>query len=246
MLPLLIFAISHAAPMRVFIDPGHGGKDLGAVHGGVSEAEVVLAVGLKLKKILDSDSQFEAQMSRTTDVLIPLPERNAAGDAWKADVMLSLHANASEHQSARGVEFYFQNHLKPDEESFYFANLENQMSAKSKEDSLTKSTDVLSILEDLKKTHRIWQSSALAKSLLKGWAIERKTRSQPIRQAPFQVVSAGNFASVLIEMGFLSNPREAQSMRAEAVQNEIARKIHAGLVHFKSEVLDKTKSPRVP
>lgn len=248
--PLAGLPLVHAAnpinpPLRVFIDPGHGGSDRGAVHAGLSEAELVLQVGRRLQSLLEKDPQVQTQMSRQSEKFLSLPERVEMAEKWGADVFLSLHANASHDQRARGVEFYFQNHLKPDEDSFYYANLENQLSTKIQEEGLNKSTDVLSILEDLKKTHRIWQSFALSQALLQGWTIEKKTRSQHIRQAPFQVVSAGAYASVLIELGFLSNPREAQSLRSPETQTRIAQQIAKGLTHFKTEVLDREKARRV-
>jgi N-acetylmuramoyl-L-alanine amidase len=94
---------------RIVIDPGHGGHDPGAMNMGLSEAELVLDVGLRLEKLLVKQPGIEVVMTRRSDVFVPLEERTAIAIREGADLFLSIHANASEDDRARGVETYFLN-----------------------------------------------------------------------------------------------------------------------------------------
>ncbi len=94
---------------RIVIDPGHGGHDPGARGKGVTEAELVLDVALRLEKLLKKMPGVEVILTRRTDEFIPLPERTAIANREGADLFLSIHANASENGQARGIETYFLN-----------------------------------------------------------------------------------------------------------------------------------------
>lgn len=249
-LVILLFGFgAFAKPLRIAIDPGHGGSDQGAVRGKVKEADIVLKVSQALKSILETDNRFESALTRTSDSTIPLQERVHRAERIRADVFLSIHANASVDKRARGVEFYFQNHLPPDEETLYLAASENQVAnrtaASAEEENSrmepSKKNDVLSILEDLKRHYRMRSSHLLSKMLLENWDQGSKNDSNIIRQAPFFVVTKSPMPSVLVELGFISNPKEADRLVNPAYQKEIAERIYRGLVKYK-EFVDKTSA----
>lgn len=224
-----------AAPaFQVMVDPGHGGTDQGATRGNVREAEIALKVALKLKEIADTQQKIKINLTRSTDRPLTLEERVRIAEKHKADVFLSIHANSAQDSRARGVEFYFQNHLSPDEETMYLASIENRFQRQLEEttDDTTKKGDVYAIIEDLKRQTRMKNSMHLSRSLDSTWG----TQHSSIRQAPFYVVSKTNMPSVLVEIGFISNPKEGEKLNQPEVQAEIAQKIHAGLLRYKEKV----------
>lgn len=241
------FVQASTQPLHVMIDPGHGGTDTGAVRGKAREAEIALKVGTYLKTLLEQDSNYQASLTRTTDKNLSLQERVELAEELKADLFLSIHANAASDRRARGVEFYFQNHLPADEETLFLAATENKVAKSNALENQntqdpTKKNDVLSIVEDLKRTHRMVSSHKLSKKLLMAWEEtnpEIKNNSNIIRQAPFYVVSRANMPSVLIELGFLTNPKEADRLINPEYQKEIAQKIYRGLQKYK-DLMDKS------
>ncbi|MCE3010463.1 MAG: N-acetylmuramoyl-L-alanine amidase [Proteobacteria bacterium] len=220
------------ASLHVVVDPGHGGADNGAVHSGLKEAEVVLKVSQLLADQLKSDPRFKVTLTRSSDEFLTLEERTKIALQARGDVFLSIHANASQDQRARGVEFYFQNHLPPDQEAQFLAATENR-SEKQKSTSDTRPAhqppEVSAILEDLSRQRRIQVSQKLSEKLFSSW---KDTQSGAIRQAPFFVVSQSQLPSVLVELGFITNPKEAEKLKKASSQKEIADRLYAGLVEF--------------
>lgn len=119
--PLQTHAVLHIA-----IDPGHGGHDRGATHSKIKESDLVLTVASKVKKRLEKNPDIHVAMTRNEDRNVSLADRVKIAENNKVDVFVSLHANAAADQRAKGVEFFFQNNLPPDEETLYLASLENQ------------------------------------------------------------------------------------------------------------------------
>ena len=233
---------SAASPsLKVLIDPGHGGSDRGAVYGDAKEADIALKVAQDLQILLRKNHDFEAILTRETDKNISLPERVHLAEIQNADLFLSIHANASPDQRARGAEFYFQNHLPADEESLFLANAENQIvkdAASAQPEDLSKKSDVKAILDDLKRHTKMRSSFALSERLMKTW------NAGHIRQAPFFVISKTTIPSVLVELGFISNPKESQRLIQTSYQKDIAQKIYQGLRDYK-EMVDKAEVGRL-
>ena len=226
-----------AAPLHVLIDAGHGGTDRGAVHNHLNEADITLNVALKLKAKLQNDPRFKVSLTRDRDETVSLEDRSNKANHLKADVFLSIHVNSSPDTRARGVEFYFQNQLPPDEESMYLAAQENAQSIDNPEKAAEKN-ELTTILDDLKNNHRIWASSQLAKSLLSKWELTKKSRAHSIRQAPFHVISNVDMSSTLVELGFISQRSEALKLARADQQDEMADKLYRGLLEYK-EIVDK-------
>ncbi|AFY02301.1 N-acetylmuramoyl-L-alanine amidase family protein [Bdellovibrio bacteriovorus] len=240
---LLILCSPSAFALHIMLDPGHGGVDTGAVYGGAKEAELVLKVAQKLQTLLAKDEKFKVTMTRTNDRNLSLPERVKMAEGTKADLFVSLHANAASDQRAKGVEFFFQNNLPPDEDALFLASQENQMVLNSRElhdisggDELSKKGDVAAIVEDLHRQNRLSSSLRLTQTLTQVWGTDNNAAQATIKQAPFYVISKTTMPSVLIEIGFLTNPREAKKLVSAEYQNDLAQKIYTALQSYKEKM----------
>jgi N-acetylmuramoyl-L-alanine amidase len=237
-----------ARPLKVMIDPGHGGTDSGAVYGKAREADIVLKVALALKELMSQDPGFNTSLTRTSDRNLTLPERVADAEKQNVDLFVSIHANASRDQRARGAEFYFQNQLAADEDSMYLANLENQhetqLARETNSDDMSSHSDVAAIIDDLKHTHKMFESRELSLDLLKAWQPSYGgsgvKESTAVRQAPFYVISKTRIPSVLVELGFISNPKESEKLMRASYQREMAQKIYSGLRAYRDKVENST------
>lgn len=247
-LALATFLFHSAFALHIIIDPGHGGTDTGAVVGSAKEAHIALEIAQRLKNELKKNPDIQVTMTRETDLLLPLPDRVKIAEESKAELFISLHANSAPDRRARGMEIFFQNNLPPDEDSMYLANIENQINSQgptentkseqlsSDAPSLTKQGDLVAIIEDLKRQHRMFDSIRLTKSLAEKMKFEKQTNVS-IKQAPFFVVSKTKIPSTLIEVGFLTNSTEAKELQTAERQNEIATKIAAAIFDFKEKFL---------
>ncbi|MFV8258979.1 N-acetylmuramoyl-L-alanine amidase [Bdellovibrio bacteriovorus] len=240
---LLILCSPSAFALHIMLDPGHGGVDTGAVYGGAKEADLVLKVAQKLQALLAKDEKFKVTMTRTNDRNLSLPERVKMAEGTKADLFVSLHANAASDQRAKGVEFFFQNNLPPDEDALFLASQENQMVLNSRElhdisggDELSKRGDVAAIVEDLQRQNRLSSSLRLTQTLTQVWGTDNNAAQATIKQAPFYVISKTTMPSVLIEIGFLTNPREAKKLVSADYQNDLAQKIYTALQSYKEKM----------
>jgi N-acetylmuramoyl-L-alanine amidase len=231
------FSINSAA-LHVLIDPGHGGSDSGTINSDAKESDIALQVSLKLKKIIETNPSYTSTLSRTTDVRMGLLERTKLAEKEKADIFISIHVNSNQDPRVKGAEFYFQNQLPPDEESLFFASSENENQKvlnknNTNSEVLNKKAEVLSIIQDLEHQTRMKKSFSLSRKLKEAWNKEPGA----IRQAPLVVVTKINIPAVLIELGFLTNLKEASLLKNEAYQNELARKIFNGISKYQKERL---------
>lgn len=237
---LAIFFTSLSFALNVVIDPGHGGVDKGAVRGNLKEAEVVLQVSKLLEDLIRKDPTMRASMTRERDETLSLQDRVTHAQKADADLLVSIHANASTDSRAKGIEFYFQNQLPPDEETLLYASQENQLLKEEAESdgelSPSQNADLKLIVEDLRQQTRIRRSYQFAQSLIGHWPESVSSRNQVLRQAPFFMVSKGKMPSVLIEIGFISNPKEAKKLASGEFQQEIAEKIYQGIKSYRDTV----------
>ncbi|WP_413580842.1 N-acetylmuramoyl-L-alanine amidase family protein [Bdellovibrio sp. HCB288] len=231
------------ATFHIVLDPGHGGTDKGAVYNSIKEADLVLTVARKLKTLLSEDPHFVVTMTRDNDRAISLPDRVKMAEKADADLYVSLHANAALDQRARGVEFFFQNNLPADEDALFLANQENQALANARDlhnlsggDELSKKGDIAAIVEDLRRQNRMNSSLRLTKALTTIWENDENAMQATIKQAPFYVISKTSMPAVLIEIGFISNPREAQRLQRKDYQKDLAEKIYNALVSYKEKM----------
>jgi N-acetylmuramoyl-L-alanine amidase len=204
---------------RIVIDPGHGGHDPGALGEGVSEANVVLDVAIRLEALLVATG-VDVMLTRRSDEFIPLDKRPAIATREQADLFLSIHANASRAQSARGIETYVLN----------FATDSNAEAVAARENASTEHT--ISSLPDIVRA--IALHSKLDESRNFAGLVQRTLVSQlrpanrglvdhGVKQAPFVVLVGAEMPSILAEVAFITNPQEARLLKTDAYRQRIAQ-----------------------
>jgi N-acetylmuramoyl-L-alanine amidase len=207
---------------RIVIDPGHGGHDPGAKGKGITEAELVLDVALRLEKLLQHVPGIEVILTRRTDEFIPLSERTAMANREGADLFLSIHANASASAQARGIETYFLN----------FANNLSAAAVAARENAA--SGQVMGALPDIVKAialnNKLDESRDFAMQVQRAMFERLKTSNRTIRdlgvkQAPFVVLIGAAMPSVLAEISFVTNPQEAKLLKSNAYRQRIAESL---------------------
>jgi N-acetylmuramoyl-L-alanine amidase len=230
---------------HVVIDAGHGGSDRGAAHNGAIESEIALSIAKKVREELTRNKNIVSSLTREKNEFLTLERRAEMANERKASLYLSIHCNSSPDRNARGKEIYFQNQLPPDEESLFLANLENQgAKGLDSSESAHDLPDVLAIVEDLKRNHRLSLSGKVSELIHLNWPSFKKDRAHPIRQAPFFVISNVNMPSALIEVGYLSNPDEAKMLMSDDFQQKLAQSIAQSVRDFK-EFIDKGASTTI-
>ncbi|TYT73402.1 N-acetylmuramoyl-L-alanine amidase [Desulfobotulus mexicanus] len=219
---------------RIVIDPGHGGKDPGAIgyQRGVLEKDINLQISKILADKLRKELNCEVLLTRDKDVYLSLEERTQFANQHKADLFLSIHTNAAMNRNAHGIETYFLN-LATDEESIAVAARENATSTKN-------ISDLQTILNDLMQNAKINESSRLASYVQKGMVDSVKPHysnisDKGVKQAPFYVLLGAQMPSILIEAGFITNPRECQRLTNPQYQSRIADGIVDGIRRYIQE-----------
>jgi N-acetylmuramoyl-L-alanine amidase len=211
---------------RIIIDPGHGGKDPGAIGPkGVKEKDITLAVSKELAVRLHEDG-FEIFLTRKNDTFIPLEKRTAFANKNKADLFISVHVNANDKVSLRGVETYFLN-LTTDASALKVADRENAVASKSM-------SDLQFIIKDLMLNARINESSRFASSIQKSIISSlgkagHTNKDHGVKQAPFYVLMGAQMPSILIETGFITNATESKLLQNKSYQNSIIKGIISGI-----------------
>ena len=215
-------------PRPVVIDPGHGGDDIGARSPtGLMEKEVTLAVARRLARILESRGRA-VRLTRDGDQGRALTDRTALANRLDATVFISLHANASTVASVAGAETYYMSlDGASDEAAAATADLENQAGSPSDERS---PLDL--ILWDLAQAEVLNESSRLALAVQGRLNARLGLRDRGVKQAPFVVLTGATMPAILVEVGFLSNPSEAERLTQPDSQQEIAEALAAGIEDF--------------
>ena len=239
---ILFFASLHvqASPLKVVVDPGHGGTDAGAVSNQIKEADITLEISKKVAQLLKNDSNFEVILTRTSDRIVPLFERSNTAKKAKADIFISIHANSSTDLSAKGAEIYFQSQMPPDEESLFLASRENGSETHEAASDDAPKGDLAVIVDDLKKNEYVYNSQIFAETLIEQWKKKLAIRHEPIRQGPFHVLVSVPMPSVLVEVGFVTNHKELEKLKSPSHQNQIAEVIYKSLKNYK-EKMDKSE-----
>jgi N-acetylmuramoyl-L-alanine amidase len=219
----LSLALAAAADAAVVVvDAGHGGADHGAHANGVREKDVALAIAREIGRALEARA-IQVVHTRTDDAFVPLAERTSIANRAEADLFLSVHANSSPSPHANGPETYFVSLDASDAEARRVAMLENNVFEQA--DAVGDSSDVVgAILGDLIRTDHLRASSELAAGLQRRLA-GLGARGRGVKQAPFVVLMGVNMPAALLEIGFLTNARDARRVSAPAQQRRIARAV---------------------
>lgn len=214
-------AVEAAAVRRVVIDPGHGGKDPGAVTpGGVQEKEITLRVSQELAELLRA-RDYEVLLTRTDDSFVPLSERAKLANAHEADLFLSIHCNASDSGRLKGFEVYFLSEKASDPRADAIARFENaplalEGGAPAPDDRLSR------LLRSMVKTEHINDSSELGALVHQHLSRRLSTDALGVKQAAFYVLRDAEMPAILIETGFLTNSKEGKRLNKAAYQRKIA------------------------
>ncbi len=199
----------------IVIDPGHGGIDPGAVVASIAEKAVVLAFGVKLKEQLEASGRYRVLMTRDDDRFVPLAERVGIARAAGADLFISIHADSlTQAQDVRGATVYTGSERATDAEAARLAAKENQADAVAGLDASEDTQDVAGILMDLAKRETRTFSAVFARNLVEKLGGSVKMHKVPLRSAGFRVLSAPDVPSVLIELGYMSSPKDAELLNS--------------------------------
>jgi len=221
---------------RVVIDPGHGGKDPGAVGPrGTREKDIVLRVSKKLGKLLKKDG-VEVIYTRDRDKFVPLNDRTEIANSKKADLFISIHTNASKKRKTRGMETYFLS-WSNDREAIKVAARENKVSIKK----MQKMQGGLSmILQDLARNSKREESKRLAYSVQSEMvnSLKRdynKIQDLGVKYALFYVLVGAEMPSILVEISFISNRDEEKRLATNKYRDRIAKAIAKGIDKYISK-----------
>ena len=215
----------------IMLDPGHGGKDPGAIANGAQEKDI----NLKFAKILGQmlkEKGYAVCFTRETDEFIALEQRTAMANVKKADLFISVHCNANRSTGVHGLETYSLN-LAKSKDAVRIASRENAVDPKA-------ISDLQFILTDLMVNSKIRESRDLATDVqsrtFRQVSSKWKVKDQGTREAPFYVLMGAKMPSILIELGYLTNYSEAKRLKSDAYLNALALGIVDGVQAYKSQI----------
>jgi N-acetylmuramoyl-L-alanine amidase len=210
----------------IVLDPGHGGKDPGAIAYGMKEKDIVLHVAKRLADELRRTLGVTVILTREDDVFLPLEERTAIANTSGADLFVSLHINAHPSPQIKGFETYFLN-LSTNDEAMRVAARENATSTHQM-------SDLQDILLDIMRNSKINESSRLARQVHGSMAGALTAppfilKDMGVKQAPFYVLIGAEMPAILIELAFISNPDDARLLADATFIDELAGTISIGI-----------------
>ena len=237
----LLFPTSvFSAPWIIAIDPGHGGKDPGAVgrNLGIYEKNVTLSIARELKALLDKDPNFRGVLTRNGDYYISVPERSEIARKFKANYLVSIHADSSLNPNQRGASVWVLSNRRANDEMGQWLEDDEKRS-----ELLGGAGKVLShnndkyldqTVLDLQFGHSQRTGYEIGRNILRRFAkVTTLSRSTP-QHASLGVLRSPDIPSVLVETGFLSNAEEEQKLNSPAYRRRIAYMIYEGLVAYRN------------
>jgi N-acetylmuramoyl-L-alanine amidase len=215
---------------KVVLDPGHGGKDPGAIGaGGIAEKDIVLSIAKKLAAKLRKDLRVDVVLTRKDDRFVALEDRTALANVENADLFISLHMNASENTEAKGIETYYLDNTT-DEAAIRLAARENSTSRRNISDLqfiLSDMTQNMKLEDSITLAHRLQGSlvGAMAKTM-------DDVRDLGVKKALFHVLVGARMPSVLVEMFFITNRSEGRAMSRESYQDAMVEALFEGIQKY--------------
>jgi N-acetylmuramoyl-L-alanine amidase len=216
---------------RIVIDPGHGGHDTGTIgpHG-LMEKDLCLDVALRLgHEIEEKLPGAEVVYTRKDDTFIPLEQRTAIANEAKADLFISIHANSSHDEAARGIETYYLN----------FATSEESMEVAARENALSQESlhDLQDIIKKIARNEKVEESKELASDIQDSLThrlqlVSQNERNRGVKKAPFVVLIGANMPSVLSEISFISNPSDEKLLKKTDQRQRVADGLYRGIASY--------------
>lgn len=215
---------------KIVVDAGHGGHDTGTIGpNGLAEKDLVLDVALKLGKELEDRLGAEVVYTRDDDTFIPLETRTAVANKEQADLFISIHANSSSDQTARGVETYYLN-FTSSRDALETAARENAVSEKSIHE-LQDLVKKIALKEKIEESREF--AADVQKSLYVGLNSKNPgIRNRGVKKAPFIVLIGANMPSILAEISFVSNPNDEKKLRTNEYRQKIADSLYKGVSSY--------------
>lgn len=233
-------ASSRRRDVIIAIDAGHGGEDPGAIGpNNVFEKDVVLAISKQLAKFIDAEPGFKAELIRTGDYYIPLKKRRDLARRKRADVFVSIHADAFKTPSAKGTSvFALSRRGASSETARFLAARENEADLIGGVGNVSlddKDKLLAGVLVDLSMTASLNASLEVGGHVLQEMKQVSVLHKKRVEQAGFAVLKSPDVPSILVETGFISNPGEAKKLSTSKYRNKMARSIFTGLKHHFSK-----------
>ncbi|MFC4672017.1 N-acetylmuramoyl-L-alanine amidase [Seohaeicola nanhaiensis] len=221
-------------PLRVVIDPGHGGIDPGAEAAGIDEKTLMLNFARELREVLVRSGGFDVVLTRDDDYFVSLERRIAIAHEAGADVFLSLHADSLSEGLAHGATVHVLSGEASDVASEKLAERHDRDDLLAGVDLSGADDEVTSVLLDLARQETQPRTQAMAEALVQGMAeMGGPMNRRPLRAAGFSVLKAADIPSVLIEIGFLTSPRDLKNLKTPEWRARMAQGIRNGLVRWR-------------
>lgn len=229
--------ITKSDKFTIILDPGHGGPDPGAIgiHGNY-EKHVTLKMGHLLKKILEKNSNYRVILTRDNDIYLPLRKRFAIAEDYGADLFISIHADKAPNQKTRGATVFTLSEKASDKEAELLAQKENKADLIAGEDLSEYDDDVALILLDLEQRNTLSQSVKFAGILVNSLKQKTQLVRNAHRFAGFAVLKSPSIPSVLVELGFLSNPKEAILLQKQSHLKKLASAIENAIANYQASL----------
>ncbi|MCG3153521.1 MAG: hypothetical protein DKINENOH_00111 [bacterium] len=219
----------------IVLDPGHGGRDPGAIASdGTREKDITLQVAKRLKRMLEEKLGLHVVMTRDSDVYVSLDQRTSLANSVEGKLFVSLHCNANRSRRVNGTTTYFLGPAKTDE-ALEVALLENSVvkyDADAPVDTQSEEDFILTAMAQNAFNHESEDFAALIQEEM-GLAVGLPDRG--VHQAGFRVLVGASMPNVLVEMAFISNPKEVRLLRDAGVQDRMARAIMNSIKRFKEK-----------
>ncbi len=221
---------------KIVIDPGHGGKDQGAIGRSykLKEKTVVLDIAKKLKEELSHIGDFEITLTRESDKFISLWRRSDIANKIGADLFISVHANASRSRRPKGFEVYYLSKAT-DDSARAIAAAENKAIAFEDNSDTNKPHYLDATVWDMTLTENRAESQELAGFICKTARKDLRVRDRGVKSARFYVLKGTLMPAVLVEVGFISNKEEEWKLRSFAYRRKVAKAIAGGILAYKDK-----------
>jgi N-acetylmuramoyl-L-alanine amidase/putative methionine-R-sulfoxide reductase with GAF domain len=214
--------------MRIVVDAGHGGWDLGTVgRQGLLEKDLVLEIAQRLGKLLESRLGAEVILTRIDDNYIPLDERAGIANQAQADLFISVHANYSDLPSARGVETYYTNlFVSPNAK-----DLETRQGTPGNKNPVTASLSPVELHDKIEQSRRL--AASVQRSLYGTLAAQNPgLRDRGVKEASYVVLTETAMPGILAEVSFVSSPTDEQKLRSDGYREQIAEALYKGIARY--------------
>ncbi|MFZ0143658.1 MAG: N-acetylmuramoyl-L-alanine amidase [Candidatus Sulfotelmatobacter sp.] len=214
--------------MRIVVDAGHGGWDLGTVgRQGLLEKDLVLEIAQRLGKLLESRLGAEVILTRIDDNYIPLDERAGIANQAQADLFISVHANYSDLPSARGVETYYTNlFVSPNAK-----DLETRQGTPGNKNPVTASLSPVELHDKIEQSRRL--AASVQRSLYGTLSAQNPgLRDRGVKEASYVVLTETAMPGILAEVSFVSSPTDEQKLRSDGYREQIAEALYRGIARY--------------